>query len=140
MVMGSSLVLEAAAIILCLYWLDGKKFRITGKMVCMVIAHIGLLFLCDSIGYNDLFTYMIYLVIAGYARSEFSISFYQVFFRIVSMLVLCAGIQVLSAIPLLIMNGIITQEWMNLAANLLTFLGIFFLYKKIDIQPFMVYI
>ena len=140
MVMGSSLVLEAAAIILCLYWMDGRKFRVTGKMACMVITHIGLLFLCDSIGYNDLFTYMIYLVIAGYARFEFSISFYQVFFRIVSMLVLCAGIQVLSAIPLLIMNGIITQEWMNLAVNLLTFLGIFFLYKKIDIQPFMVYI
>ncbi len=140
MVMVSNLLFETLSIIVCLYWLDGRKFRITCKMICMVIMNIGILYLCDRVGYNDVFTYLIYLMIAGYARLEFSISFFQVLFRMVAMLVFCAGIQILSALPMLLFNSLTTPEWMNLAVNLLTFLVIAYIYKKVDIQPFVVYV
>lgn len=139
MVMGSSLLFEILAIIICLYWLDGKEFKLNGKVICMVIMHIGIFYLCDLIGYHELFTVIFYLIVAVYSGFEFLISVFQVFIRIVIMLVLCAGIQILSALPLLLLNGIIAQEWINLIVNLFTFLVIFFLYKKVNIQPFMIY-
>ena len=138
--MVSNLLFETLSIIVCLYWLDGRNFRVTCKMICMVIMNIGILYLCDRVGYNDVFTYLIYLMIAGYARLEFSISFFQVLFRMVAMLVFCAGIQILSALPMLLLNSLTTPEWMNLAVNLLTFLVIAYIYKKVDIQPFVVYV
>lgn len=139
MVMICSLLFEILSITVCLYWLDGREFRITCKMICMVIMNIVILYLCDRIGYNDVFTYMIYLMIAGYARLEFAISLFQVFIRMAIMLVFCAGIQILSALPMSLLNGLITSEWMNLVVNLSTFLIIVFSYRNVNIQPFMVY-
>ena len=48
MVRAIYLLFEILAIIVCLYWLFGKKIKITCGMICLIIIHMGLFTVCWS--------------------------------------------------------------------------------------------
>ncbi len=58
------LLFEILSIIVCLFWLFGQKIKITRGIIGLIIIHMGLFTLCWHIGYNGLFSLLMYVVIA----------------------------------------------------------------------------
>lgn len=135
MVVGFYFLCEILAVIVCLFWLCGERIRVTYKMLSMVIIHIGLFLLCDYIGYDGLFSILVYLVVVVYVRLEFQIPIYKALTRTVIMILLCAGVQVIAALSFeLLVQDRITIEWSNLCTNLITFLVMYILYRRVNVQ------
>ncbi|MDE6847469.1 MAG: GHKL domain-containing protein [Lachnospiraceae bacterium] len=141
MVRAIYLLFEILAIIVCLFWLFGKKLKITRRMVCVIMIHIGVFIVSDCIGYNSLFSIIVYIVIAGYAGIEFKRALYEILIRVAVMILLCAGIQMASVFLMEnLSRGISGTELGNLYVNLITVLIFYILYKKINIQGVVTYI
>ena len=141
MVVGIGLLLEILALIVCLFWLCGEKIRVTYKMLGMIAIHIGLFTICNLIGFEGLFSLLIYLILMGYAMIEFRIRFGQAIVKVIIMILLC--ITFLTIIVMLlesISRGLIETERGNIYANLLLLLIVYFLYKKANLQRIITYV
>ncbi len=115
MVRAIYLLFEILAIIVCLYWLFGKKIKITCGMICLIIIHMGLFTVCWHIGYNGLFSLLMYALIAVYAGKEFKKPLREVLIRVAVMILLCAVFQVTAVFLLENLNrGIIETRQGNL--------------------------
>lgn len=132
---------EILAVIVCLYWLCGEIFRVTYRMLGMIIIHIGAFTVCYYIENGNLFSLLIYMIIMGYAMLEFRIRLGQALVKIVIMLLLCMAIQTTAAFLLeLISKGIIGTEWGNLCTNFILLLAVCLFYKKVNIQAIITYV
>lgn len=141
MVRALYLFFEVMAIIVCLFWLCGEKIRVTYKMLCMIIMHIVLFIVCYHIGYNSLFSALIYLVFIAYVVFEFRLPLHKALVRVAIMLLLCAALQTIAAILFEFLSPDITEtEWGTLCTNLLLFLLIYFLYRKLNMQGIIAYV
>lgn len=141
MVVCLYLLFEILAIIVCLFWLCGEKIRVTYRMICVVIIHISLFIACDYIGYSSIFSFLIFLIIIGYAVSEFRIPLSQALVKITIMVLFCSGIQTIIAIVFeTLTQSTIEAEWNNLCTNFLLFLLVYHLYRKVDMQGIIAYV
>ena len=141
MVRALYLFFEILAVIVCLFWLCGKKLKVTYRMLGMIAIHIGLFILCDYIGYESLFSMFVYLVVVGYELLEFRMPLYQALVKTVIMILLCAAIQTIAAILFVFLGqDIIDVAWVDLCTNLLLFLLVYFLYRKVNIQGIIAYV
>lgn len=135
------LLFEILAIIVCLFWLFGQRIKITREMMCVIIIHLGLFTVCWHIGYNGLFSLLMYAVIAVYARKEFKRPLREVLIRVAVMILLCIGIQISAAsIVEWWSRGNIEVEWSSLCTNLITLFVIYGIYRKVNIQRVVTYI
>ncbi len=135
------LLFEILSIIVCLFWLFGEKIKISYRMVCVIIIHMGLFILCGHIGYNGLFSVIIYTVIAGYAMIEFKKPIYAVMIRVAIMILLCTGFQIATVFLMEnLSRGMTETKFGNLCVNFITFSVIYTLYRKINIQSVVSYI
>ena len=135
------LLFEILAIIVCLFWLFGQKIKITRRMVCVIIIHMGLFIVSDCVGYSIIFSIIIYAVIAVYAVIEFERPMKEVVVRVAVMILLCIGIQI--TVVFFMENlcmGMSGTELGSLYVNLITFSIICILYRKINIQGVILYI
>ncbi len=141
MVRAIYLLFEILAIIVCLYWLFGKKIKITCGMICLIIIHMGLFTVCWHIGYNGLFSLLMYALIAVYAGKEFKKPLREVLIRVAVMILLCAVFQVTAVFLLENLNrGIIETRQGNLCVNFVMLLTFYILYKKVNVQGVVSYI
>lgn len=141
MVVGIYLLFEILAVIVCLFWLYGKKLRVTYRMLGMISIHMGLFILCDYIGYESLFSMFVYLVVVGYTLLEFRTPLNQALLRVAIVILLCSGIQTISVVLFEILrHGIIETAWGYICTNLLMLLIVYFLYKKIKIKKIITYV
>ena len=141
MVVGVYSLFEILAVIVCLFWLCGENFRVTYRMIGLIIIHIGVFTVCCYIEYGSLISLLIYLIIIGYAMIEFRIRLSQALVKIVIMLLLCMAIQTTAAFLLeLISKGIIGTKWGNLCTNLLLLIVVCLFYKKVNIQEIITYV
>ena len=141
MVRAIYLLFEILAIIVCLFWLFGQKIKITRRMVCVIIVHMGLFIVSDCVGYSSLFSIIIYAVIVEYAEMEFEKPLYETLVRVAVMILMCAGIQIVSAYFMENLNkGMSGTELGNLYVNIITVSIFYILYKKINIQGVVTYI
>ena len=126
------LLFEILSIIVCLFWLFGQKIKITRRIVCVIIIHIGLFIVSDCVGYSSLFSIIIYTVIVGYAEIEFKRPLYETIVRVAVMILMCAGIQIASAYFMENLNkGMSGTELGNLYVNFITIFIFYILYKRL---------
>ena len=141
MVVGISLLFEILALIVCLFWLCGEKIRVTYKMLGMIAIHIGLFTICSYIGYDNLFSLLVYLILIGYAMIEFRIHLGQAIIKIIIMTLLCITFQVIIAVLFETVSlGLTKTVWSSTCANLLLLLIIYFLYKRVNLQRIITYV
>lgn len=141
MVVGIYLLFEILALIVSLFWLCGKKLSITYRMLGMITIHIGLFTISHYIGYGHLVSLLIYSIIMGYAMIEFRMRVSQAFVKVIIMILICMAIQTFTAFFLeSVSQGITETSWGILYANLLTFLIVYFLYKRVNIQGIITYV
>lgn len=141
MVAGIYLLFEILALIVCLFWLCGENLRVTYRTLGMIAIHIGLFTISLYIGYGNLVSLLIFVIIMGYAMIEFRMRLGQAFVKSIIMILICMAIQTFTAFFLeSVSQGIIETSWGILYANLLTFFVVYFLYKKVDIQGIIAYV
>ncbi len=135
------LLFEILSIIVCLFWLFGQKIKITCGIIGLIIIHMGLFTLCWHIGYNGLFSLLMYVVIAVYAKKEFQRPLREVMIRFAVMILLCAVVQV-SVVFIMenLSRGMAETSQGNLCVNFMMFFTFCILYKKVNIQGVISYI
>lgn len=141
MVIGINLLFEILALIVCLFWLCGKKLRITYRMLGMIAVHIGLFVACYYVGYENLFSLFLFVFFTGYAMIEFRIRFGQAVVKNIIMTLLCITIQIVMAILFESVNqGLTETVWGNICTNLFMLLIVYFLYKRVNLQGIITYV
>lgn len=134
------LLFEILSIIVCLFWLFGQRIKITRGMIGLIIIHMGLFTVCWRIGYNGLFSLLMYAVIAVYAWKEFRRPLREVLIRVAVMILLCAVVQVTVACGVeWLSQGNIQVEWSSLCTNLMSLIVFYIIYRKVDIQSMVIY-
>ena len=135
------LFFEILSIIVCLFWLFGEKIKINYRAICVIVIHMGLFIVCGYVGFTGIFSFIMYAVIAVYARIEFEKPWYEVLIRVAVMILLGMGIQIVAVFFLENLSlGMSETELGNLCMNLITFSITCILYRKVNIQGIMSYI
>ncbi|MBD5515043.1 MAG: hypothetical protein HDR06_10440 [Lachnospiraceae bacterium] len=135
------LLFEILSIIVCLFWLFGEKIKINYRAICVIVIHIGLFIVCGHVGHTGVFSIIIYAVITGYATIEFKKPLYAVLLRVAIMILLCAGIQMITVSLLEFLRQGTTETGVgNLCMNLINFSAMCILYRKVNVQGIVNYI
>ena len=141
MVRVISLLFEIMSAIVCLFWLCGKKLRVTYKMLGMMAIHIGLFVISPYIRCGKSVSLLVYLFIIGYAMIEFQIRLGQALVKTLIMALLCIAIQTVIAILLeSVCRGVTETSWGVLYTMILTYVIIYFLYKEVNVHGIITYV
>lgn len=141
MVVGINSLFENLALIVCLFWLCGRKIRVTYKMAGMIAVNIGMFAVCYYVGYESFFSIFAIMIYIAYAMFEFRLRFGQAVVKVIIMLLLCIMVQVIIGILFETVSHDLTQTiWGNVCGNLLLLLIIYFLYKRVNLQRIITYV
>lgn len=135
MMLTISYFFEIAVIVMSLFWLYGKKIRISIPVLSIVVIYM--LFFVTMVAYewNHIWSMLIYLAIFVFCFLEFKSGLKDVIVYNILMVLLIGVSQLFFATILALLPcKILEQELYSLLVNFLSFIIIYILYKKIYIH------
>lgn len=141
MIEGIYLLLEILTIMVCLFWLYGKKIKGDGYGVLLIVCHMAWMLFISYQGLGYIFTTAIYLLIALFCVLEFNHSIKKVIINMCIMLLVVGGIQLLCSIILQNTYELfVNKDYYFLLTNALSFLIMLGLYFKVPIYHIVKYV
>lgn len=135
------LLLEIVTIVVCLFWLYGKKLKIDIYSIVLAVCHVALMLYISSKGLEYIYTTFIYALIVVFCILEFGFQLRKV---IVNMCLLVPIVGAIQLIISFIMNPfyeiIYNKDIYFLITNLLSFLIMLLLYKYLQISMIIRYL
>lgn len=135
MILVLSYFFEIAVIVMCLFWLYGKKMHITIPVVGIVTIYMTFFSIMVIYNWNHVWSMLFYLIIFIFCKLEFKSRLKSSIVHIVVMLLLLGGIQILIATILeLLPWNVSGRELYSFIINISAFLIMCILYKTVHIH------
>lgn len=135
MMLALSYFFEITVIVMSLFWLYGKKVRITIPVVGIIAIYMVFFANMVIFDWNHMWSILIYLAIFIFCKLEFNSRLKATVGYNILMLLILGGNQILIASILeLLPCEIQGQELYNFIINISTFLIVYVLYKKVNIH------
>lgn len=122
MIVRLYLLLEIISIILCLFNLYGKKFRLDIKTVLLISVYLILFSAINYYELNRMFTFLIYPIIWAYTAYEYGFNIKEIIINNFLWVIVIAVLQIIAAFAIAIFaNSVGEDELYTLLVNGMTF-------------------